>query len=255
METKKGIRYKKPPLIEASCEFGFQETGIPSNIILGKLYEEIQEDFPKIETHRGIDVQAEEGTTFPAIVMEERTQFVSKDGTRLIQVGPGLLIANQLKPYKDYQSFRAFIQETMDVYYRIAKPEGIGHIGLRYINRIEIPSDRTLEEVFNIGFRVPAKFQSFPNPYLLRMEFPYRNERDRLVVILATAPPQGDSPKAVMLDFDYILAEPDGFDDRLLEWMDEAHEKIEEAFHACLTESVLDSFEPLDDEEIIRNSK
>jgi len=78
----------------------------------------------------------------------------------------------------------------------------------------------------------------------LRMEFIYRKERDRLVVILATASPKEDSPNAVMLDFDYILIRPDEIDDKLLEWMDEAHENIEDAFHACLTEPALDSFEP-----------
>ena len=245
MGNRKRVRYRNPPLIEALCEFGFQETVIPSNIILGKLYEQIEEDFPTIETHRGIDVQAEEDTTSPAIVMEERTRFVSKDGTRLIQVGPGLLIANQLKPYKDYPSFRKFIRETMDVYSKVAKPAGLRHIGLRYINRIEMGQNQSLEEVFHIGFSIPEIFQTFPDPYLLRMEFAYCEQRDKLIVILATSDrPQEDSPKAVMLDFEYILAKPDEINDKLLEWMDEAHEKIEDAFHACLTESTLDAFEP-----------
>jgi uncharacterized protein (TIGR04255 family) len=245
MENRKRVRYRNPPLIEALCEFGFQETGIPSNIILGKLYEQIEGDFPTIETHRGIDVQAEEDTTSPAIVMEERTRFVSKDGTRLIQVGPGLLVANQLKPYKDYPSFRTFIQETMDVYHRVARPAGLRHIGLRYINRIEMRQNQPLEEVFHIGFRIPEIFQVFPDPYLLRMEFAYCEERDRLVVILATSDRlQDDSPNAIMLDFEYILAKPDKIDDKLLEWMDEAHARIEDAFHACLTESTLNAFEP-----------
>lgn len=244
MGSRKGVKYRKPPLIEALCEFGFQETGIPSNIILGKLYEQIEEDFPTIETHRGIDVESEGDTPSPSIVMEERTRFVSKDGARLIQVGPGLLIANQLKPYRDYHSFRTFIQETMDVYFRVAKPEGLRHIGLRYINRIEMMPGQPLEEVFHIGFKMPEIFQTFPDPYLLRTEFTYREGRDRLVVIFATASSQEDSPTAVTLDFDYILVKPDEINDKLLEWMDEAHEKIEDVFHACLTESILDSFEP-----------
>jgi len=49
---------------------------------------------------------------------------------------------------------------------------------------------------------------------------------------------------AVILDFEYILVRPDEINDRFLEWMDEAHGRIEEAFHACFIESVLDSFEP-----------
>jgi uncharacterized protein (TIGR04255 family) len=105
--------------------------------------------------------------------------------------------------------------------------------------------NQPLEEIFHIGFKIPEEFQSFPDPYLLRMEFAYCEERDRLIVSFATGDrPQDDSPNAIMLDFEYILVKPDEINDKLLEWMDEAHERIEDAFHACLTGSTLDAFEP-----------
>jgi len=243
MENMIGIRYKKPPLIEALCEFRFQKTGTIPNIILGRLYEQIERDFPKIETHRGIGVQVMEEVPSPAIIMEERTRFMSKDGTRLIQVGQGFLAINQLKPYKDYPSFRAFIEETVNIYYKIAKPEKLQHISLRYINRVEMIPNQPLDKVFQIGFIIPGIFQSFPDPYHLQMEFAYCAERDKLVIILATAPPQEDSTKAVSLDFNYVLVKPDEIDNRLLEWLDEAHNEIEKAFYACLTKSILTTFE------------
>lgn len=167
---------------------------------------------------------------------------------RMIQVGPGFLIANQIKDYKDYPSFRKFVIETMDVYYKAAKPSGIRYIGLRYVNRIEMKPGQPLEEISNIGFRIPGEFKAFPNPYLLRMEFTYSGGRDSLIVNLATAAPHENSTNAVILDFEYMLVQPDEINDRLLEWIDEAHYRIEEAFHACLTESVLNSFGPMDEE-------
>ena len=240
---KKGVKYKKSPLIEALCEFRFQKTGMVSNIILGKLYEQIEEDFPTVETFKGIGEKADDQKFSQSIIVEERTKFVSKDKTRLIQVGEGLLVANQLKPYVDYSSFRAFIKNVVDTYYKVAKPEGIQSIGMRYINRVKIKSDQSLDDVFNIGFTMPDTFQSFPDPFLLRTEFAYADREDKLIVILATAQMQDSAKKAIMLDFDYRLAKPEGIDDNFLEWMDEAHEKIEDAFHACLKESVLASFE------------
>ena len=32
MRNKRSVRYRKPPLTEALCEFRFQETGIPLNV-------------------------------------------------------------------------------------------------------------------------------------------------------------------------------------------------------------------------------
>ena len=163
---KKGVKYKKPPLIEALWELQFQNTGMVPNIILGKLYEQIEEDFPTVETFKGIGVKPDEEKLSQSIVVEERTRFVSKDKTRLIQVGEGLLVANQLEPYVDYSSFRAFVKGVVDTYYKVAKPEGLQSIGMRYINRVEIKSDQSLDDVFNIGFTMPDTFQSFPDPFL-----------------------------------------------------------------------------------------
>ncbi|MDQ1327602.1 MAG: hypothetical protein QG641_885 [Candidatus Poribacteria bacterium] len=240
---KKGVKYKKPPLIEALCELQFQKTGMVPNIILGKIYEQIEEEFPTVETYKGIEVKPDEEKLSQSIVVEERTRFVSKDKTRLIQVGAGLLIANQLKPYIDYSSFRTFVKGVVDTYYKVAKPEELQSIGMRYINRVEIKSDQSLDDVFNIGFTIPDTFQSFPDPFLLRTEFAYPEGQDKLIVILATSQTQDNSTKAIMLDFDYRLVEPKGVDENLLEWLDKAHEKIEDAFHACLKESVLASFD------------
>ena len=245
MKKRIGIRYNNPPLVEALCEFRFQEMGIPSNIVLGRLYQEIEEEYPTVETHRGIDVQSEEDNISPTIVMEERTRFVSKDGTRLIQVGPGLLVANQIKLYTDYHSFRNFIKEVMDIYFKVAKPSGLLYIGLRYINRIEISPNQPLEAVFNIGFKIPEMFKACPNPYSLRMEFPYNDGKESLIIIFETAQPRDDSPNAVTLDFEYVIIQPEDMGDKFLECMDEAHRRIEEAFHACLTEKTLNAFEPI----------
>lgn len=246
MENRKGIRYKKPPLIEALCEFRFQETETIPNIILGRFYEQIEQEFPTVETHKGIGVQTHEGMFAPTLFMEERTRFANKDGTKLIQLGSGLLVVNQLKPYNDYASFRIFIEKTLETYRKVAKPKDVQSIGLRYINRIEINPDQSLEDIFNIGFNIPNMFQDFPDPYLLKMEFSYSNGRDKLVVVLATASEDKGLKKGVMLDFDYTLSKPNEINDDFLGWLDEAHEEIEKAFHACLKKSVINAFEPED---------
>jgi uncharacterized protein (TIGR04255 family) len=223
MENKKGIKYKNPPLIEALCEFRFQKMGMVPNIVLGRLYEQIESEFPTVETHKGIGVQSDYEKASPSIVLEERTRFISKDKTRLIQVGEGFLVVNQLQPYKDYSTFRAYVKDIVDIYHKVAKPEGIQSIGLRYINRIEMEQDQLLSEIFNIGFTIPSAFQDFPDPFLLQMEFAYSDGRD---------------------NFDYRLIKPDKIRGDLFEWMDEAHDEIEDAFHACLTQKVLERFEP-----------
>ena len=248
MEIKKGIRFRKPPLVEALCEFRFQDSAILSNIILGKFYEKIEKDFPKIEVYAGIDVQGEDesGKKSPthSIVVEETTRFMDEKQSRVIHVGPGLLIADQVSKYKDYPSFRSFVKNTMDIYNSIANPGKFKRICMRYINSIDIPRGKVLSEAFNIGFKIPEEFKKCPETYRLKMDFCYSDRRDMLTVVFEREAPKGDSPSAVMLNFDYVLAQPEKMCEDLLEWMDMAHESIEEAFHTCLTEETLISFEP-----------
>ncbi len=241
---KKGIRFKKPPLIEALCEFRFRKTNVNPNIVLGRFYEKIEQDFPHIETYRGIGVQAEEELPSPTIFMEERTRFINRDENKMIQIGSGLLVINQLKPYDNYLAFKNLVERIVNIYYEVAKPEELIHLGLRYINRIEMESARSLKDTFKIGFIIPDSFKGFPDPYFLRLEFSYCSGRDHLIVILATAQPHENSNSAAMLDFDYTLVNPEEINGNIFKWMDEAHDNIEEAFHACLDNSVLVSFEP-----------
>ena len=153
-------------------------------------------------------------------------------------------MVSQLKPYEDYGSFRAFIEQTLNTYREIAKPRDIQLITLKYANKIDIKDNQAWEDIFNIGFTIPNMFQKFPDPYLLRMEFDCSHERDKLVVALSKASQKGEATNTVKLEFDYVLSKPDEIDNNLLGWLDEAHNEIEKAFHACLTESFINTFEP-----------
>jgi uncharacterized protein (TIGR04255 family) len=244
MKIKKSVRYKKPPLIQAQCEFRFQKTEMIPHIVIGRFYEKIEPEFPTVETLKGIEVQTIDESSSPTLFMEEKTQFANKGKTKFIQIGSNTLIISQLKPYEDYSSFRAYIEQILRLYRETAKPKDIQQIDLRYTNRIDIKEDQDLDDVFEIGFTIPNVFKKFPDPYLLRMEFNYHKDRDKLIIVLSNMPQEKKSQKSIKLEFEYSLLKPDEIDNMLLSWLDEAHSEIEKAFHACLTESFKKTFEP-----------
>lgn len=236
------VRYETPPIVEALCEFRFGQTDVQHVLIPGRYYERIHTDYPDIETRRGVGIEAGKEL---AMVTEERIVFRNPSATRLVQIGPGMLAINQLRPYPDYRTFRREIETRLSDYRAVAHPRELTKIGLRYINRLTLPEDQTLEAILRVGFKVPESLGAKADPFLLRLEFPYQAGRDRLILILAKAPDDTEAP-GVMLDLDYVLVKPGQVrEERLMEWVDIAHETVEDVFHMSVTEAALGSFGPV----------
>jgi uncharacterized protein (TIGR04255 family) len=65
--------------------------------------------------------------------------FTSSDGRQLVQARLDGFTFNKLRPYDRWGPFRDEAREHWDRYRKIAEPEIISRVALRYINRIEIP--------------------------------------------------------------------------------------------------------------------
>ncbi len=172
-------------------------------------------------------------------------QFLREDEKALIQVDRDLLAVNHLKPYPTWQEFLPLIQQGFDAYCQIANPKGILRIGLRYINRIEVPGQRIeLEDYLEfrpfVGSKLPQDFGSF----IVGIQVPYERSRDILRLQLTNAATQTPSLVAAVLDLDYFLAQPNQVGiDNVFEWVELAHTHVEEAFEACITDRLRQMFE------------
>lgn len=244
-----GRRYKTPPIVEALCEFQFEPSASWDLTIPGLLYEKVRDKFPKRRQAKAfafeVSVVASPEGVEQQFLTTDRMQFLREDEKVLILVGRDLLAVNHLKPYPTWQEFLPLIREGLSAYCEVASPKGIQRIGLRYINRIEIPSQCIeLEDYLEfrpfIGPNLPQDF----GPFIVGIQVPYENSRDILRLQLANAAVQPPNIVAVMLDLDYFLAQPGQV---LLEnvfgWVEVAHSHIEEAFEACITDRLRQMFE------------
>ncbi len=65
--------------------------------------------------------------------------FVSADGRQTIQARLNGYGFSRLKPYESWKKFRRDAAEMWEHYKKLALPDRVTRIGLRYINRVEIP--------------------------------------------------------------------------------------------------------------------
>lgn len=67
-------------------------------------------------------------------------RFETRDGLRVLQPQLDGFTFSWLKPYKDWPSFRAEAKRLWKVYVQVAAPSRVTRIGLRFVNRFELPA-------------------------------------------------------------------------------------------------------------------
>jgi uncharacterized protein (TIGR04255 family) len=233
--------YDKPPVIEALCEFRFKSSQPWDWTIPGLVYEQIREQFPKKRQENVLEVAMQPGENKVLHQMKAgvaRMQFLNEQENALVQVGPDLLAVNHLPPYPKWDAFKTLILEQLAVYRNIANPETLTRIGLRYINRVEIPAKRIeLEEYFRTLPQVPEPIpQTFPS-FVLHVDIAYENPSSALRFIFGSAPSEPPEKLTFMLDLDMFgIGENVPSMEQLANWIEVAHERIEAAFDASFTE-------------------
>ncbi|MDI9616551.1 MAG: TIGR04255 family protein [Methanothrix sp.] len=238
-------RYAAPPIVEAVCEFRLTPDTTWDLVVPGLFYEKVKGTFPKREQRIVQQIDLTPGPTGlqQQIRTSERILFFTEDMKKIAQIGPRLLVINVLKPYPSWDGFKPLIEIGWSSLKDVAEIRGIERIGLRYINRVELPAQNVdLSKYFEfypfVGRRLPQQMISF----LTGAEFSYADDRDHCRVQLAPAP--GAEGKSIfMLDIDYFLTRPRGIEIAdAIDWVEEAHKRVEEIFEGCISNTLREMF-------------
>lgn len=241
-----GKIYKNPPIIEALCEFQFEPDSSWDLVIPGLIYEQLRDAFPKRRQAKqlAVDVSASPEGVEQQVRTTNRMQFLREDEKALVQVGPHLLAVNHLKPYPSWKEFVPLIERGLRTYCDVVDTDNIHRVGLRYINRIEIPGQGiNLADFFKfypfLGPNLPQEYGSF----MVGIDVPYEDSRDILRLQLTRTSVETPDTIAILFDLDYSLVKPGevALND-VFEWVSVAHHHIEEAFEAGITDRLRHSF-------------
>src|SRR5947209_1779347 len=146
-------RYNNPPIVEALCEFQFDED-VPWDLtLIGLIYDKLKDYFPKrqqlqLELALAASAATQTNQQVGTVPMIPLMRFLDDDEKKLVQIGQNLLTVNHLKPYDSWNEFLPFIEKGFKIYCEVAKPKGLRHVGIRYIKRIEVPRSNTSLERF-----------------------------------------------------------------------------------------------------------
>lgn len=233
-------KYKNPPIEEALCEFTFTPT-IEWNLTLpGKLHTEIQEEYSGVPRQQNIRTMiAGPQAAQPTIAFQNellRIQLVSTDGTRLVSIGKNILSVSVLRPYEGWLLFKPRIERALNAYRKVAAPQDVIRIGLRYINRIVVPSPNSDPSLyFNYNLSRDDLLDAKIINFMRRFEY-LKEGGEKLIITHATLQPSDPKQSEFILDLDTIWdRDPLNFD-QVLDATEKLHTTEGCAFEAIITD-------------------
>lgn len=246
-----GRKYRNPPVVEALCELFFEGSKWDETVP-GLFYERIKDRFPEKEqreAHQAHVALSPSGEAMAGVRrLPPRLQFLTADKRRLIQLEQDLLVVNQLPPYPHFEDWQPEIRRALTAYTGLAAPSGVKRLGVRYINRIVIPSAPvSLEDYFTVYPSLPKDMGNALEGFLVRFELPRQRENHTVLVTLAAAPAEKPGEVSLLLDlYDmYQPPEPIALDD-VDHQVQVAHDNVQAAFEGSITDKLRELFDPED---------
>lgn len=163
------------PITEALIDFHVK---LPSNVQVESLksaHAEISTNYPQVMERRRWTSQVRFSKGKPPMPVTSETSpdgyaFTSSDRQQTVQFRLDGFTFNRFKPYETWESMRAEAYRLWQIYVKIASPEIITRVALRYINHLQLPL-----QIADFGVylaappRVPGQLPHFVNSFLSRV--------------------------------------------------------------------------------------
>ena len=243
-----GRKYRKPPVVEAICEFRFQP-GKPWDLsFYGRISEQLRTRFPTSKSEKVLEFTVESHEDLGPVnkvVQRENIRLFNKAGTAYVLVAPDRLAVTHVVPYPTWEKYLSPIQDAFKAYQKIARPKGFQRIGLRYRNKIDFPTSNI--EIHDFFTFYPTTVEGVPEEYIdfmVRKVHPYSNGRDLLRIEVSALAPPTKEQLSVSIDLDYFLAQADAISLRGWKgWLNTAHDRLERGFESCITPALRKKFQ------------
>jgi uncharacterized protein (TIGR04255 family) len=233
-------KYNNSPIQEAVFEM------YPSQPLTKESLELLQpvwkESYPdqKVVEEKNIKIQfSPGGNKVNEQIIGNRLVCRSADGIRLVQLSSLFLAVNQLRPYRGWEeSFRDTIKQRVDEFQRKLGPLKMRQVGLRYINKIDIPEVPLVWEKW-FQFNLPLPQLAGTQPPQFQMQFNQRiAEECQLAITVVTLPPAQPGVSSLLLDIAVVWAGAPIEPDSLAEYMERVHSPHRLVFEGYLNDNL-----------------
>lgn len=233
--------YPNPPLKEAVCTFDFGDTSEWDPTYQGLIYADLKSSYPTKKTATTYGVRQRKGEEKPSVVEEPRTRLFSEDENKLVQIGEHYLSVHRLAPYDSWDAFHKRIEQAYQAYDEVVAPTRIDRIRLSYINGIRLHSEDELNNFLKINLNYDEPLSAGSHVFFAGVATSH-SEEDVLNVELSNSRHDAQAKVEVKLGITYARTSPSSVRKSVIQWMNKAHDAIEERFESLITDTLRDRF-------------
>lgn len=169
--------------------------------------------------------------------------FTSADGRQIVQARLDGFTFNRHKPYDKWKTFRDEARQLWERYLKIATPEIVSRVALRYINRINIPLPiKDFKEYILTTPEIAPNLPQGLSTFFMRLVIPDEKSKS-IAIVTETIEPARENMLPLIFDIDVFREatfEPPG--QQIWEEMEELRQLKNEIFFNSLTEKAKELF-------------
>lgn len=239
-----GVHYAHAPILEAIIEI---RCALPTNATLDLLATVVDnEEFPIAEprvTVTGVFAVRPDGVQQTTSGQQTGHLFRSVDGRHVLQSRLDGFSFARLAPYDTWEAFYAAAERQWFTYRDIAKPLRATRIGVRYINRIDVPSEHVeVKDYLRTAIDVSPYLPQLMTGYFLQVGIPLP-QFDCLAAVTSTiVEAEGKGGSGLILDIDTSREVDIDLSDRkagaeIDDWLDTLRQAKNYVFEASITDA------------------
>lgn len=240
-----GKRYKNAPITEAVIEIRVLPHESMKRSSIESLIETLKSDFPKQVPMRMVRMgmtlpgQPEGGLSLSSSEQAIGFRLAKADDSRILQVRRNGLAYSHMAPYTQWSIFRSEARPLWEKYRTAFPGAKLDRCGLRYINRIDVPSQKVeLEHYLRLYPEVP---KSLPQQDVIGMVMSLQMPQKDIECMAAINQAQVEPPKpghvSFVLDIDLFRhGIGDWGDSDVWAYLEKLRDRKNVIFEGCITD-------------------
>jgi uncharacterized protein (TIGR04255 family) len=202
MKNKKA--YSSPPITEAIIEITFGTELIPKSF--EKITKKLNKIYPNLQHQNTIEVNLHANSNLTISNQPAGIKLSSHDEADILILSHQKLGAARLAPYLGWEHLYDKIKSALKIWKSVVKTQAIIRIGVRYINRIDIPVDNSgvtkNEDFLNIFPHLPESIERPMFTYLNQVTLPTSNAYWDTTITSTNMPSPRINCISLLLDID-----------------------------------------------------
>ncbi len=238
--------YLKSPITEAILDLRVTLPQGFSIDTLEEIHNQVRESYPqKVPILAGsIEYQIDQN-----IVNTSRNhygfQFKNENSPYIFQAALGGFTCNHLAPYSSWEQFRSEAKNLWEIYKDVCKPTSVTRVGLRYINRIEIPQLAIdFKDYLRVSPEIASDLPQGLSSFYMQLQIPQESLQCMLTINEAFIPPTTPTIIPVILDIDvFRVKDWDSNADDIWQFIDQLRDLKNGTFEKCIADKTRRLFE------------